>query len=727
MAKRTVQPENDKVAAFRRGQSPPKRRGLSPLTVGAGIGLGLYLGLCWFVLAPEQPAAVQRLLAMGFAGLSVGVYAAATRQPERPDQRLLSLRRGSHADFGKQLRARQQRRRTIRLPGIGETTYRFWGGVAVFLLTTSWWLTPLAPVRVRQRELQDLIVPLGRAIAAAELAMLDGHTAVYLPPVVPERAKALARFIPERAGAYHRALRAIAEGRFGEAETLLAEAEGDDQVGPEQISLARAQNHMFAGRFHDAVAEYANALARKADNPLVLCQAAVAHVQAGEIAQAEPLVARAGEMSERSAEEADRGFYLHAQALLYLAQGRRYDEADRLFSQSRDTWETALPAEETLAAVSRNNQAVVYLLRARYSAARELVDWSRETPNTPLGKATAVGNLGMLLYVQGALKASHAQLEAAQVLLADAGSPVSPPVAAAHRGQYALVNWARGNYEAGRKHGEAALRQSADSVGPEHPLSAPLLANLATLYRDQSLYTKAEPYYFRALTITRRTYGEHHPYLAPILLGLAELHLARNNSREAEAAIAQATAILEEAFGEEHPALAEALRAQGELELHVGRTRGARRPLERALKIFESSFDRSHPAAARTLGSLAAIETSPRTYKRGVALLEEAIAATEATRGRGHPESARLRFGLAALYAGQGEFDKARPEAARCLAVREKALPPFHPDLAAACELLADILEKLPEPDTQRAAELRKRAEGIRRRHVEEDRTDAPG
>lgn len=732
MAKRGVHPQNDEWSgALRPGQTPKRGRRWSAAAIGWGAGLLSYLVLCWSVLGPEQPALFQRFLALVFAGLALGFYLAVTQQPETPEELLVSLRRGRHADFGKQLRARQQRRRTIRIPGIGETSYRFWGGVGVVLIALLWWLTPWAPVGVKQRELEDMTVPFGRAIAAGELGMLDDQTAVCLPPSVPARARSLAQFIPDSAPALQRGLRAVAEGRFAEAETLFDEAAGEGQAARDQISLARAQGLMFAGRFRDAIAEYSNTLGLKPDSPMVLCQAAMALIQAGDTAQAEPLITRAGQMarSQSAADDPARGFHLHVLALWHLAQGSHYDEAENLFKQSRDVWEEVLPDDEWLAAVSRNNQGLAYLLRSRYSAARELLDWSRESRQTPLDTAMALGNLGILQYIRGDVSGARTQLESARAGLAESASPVPPPHAAVNAGQLAFVNWAQWNYETGRKHGEAALVQCSDSVGAEHPLTAPILATLATLYRDQSLYAKAEPYYFRALSITRRTYGEQHPYAAAVLIRLAGLHLARANYREAEGALDHALAVLEKAFGDEHPAFAEALNLRGELELAQGRPRDARRPLERALKIFEKNdFDRNtHPMVARTLGNLATLETSPRTYSRGVKLYDDAIEAVKTTLGPEHPEAARLHFGLAALYVGQGEYARAQAAAERCLAIREKALPAFHPDLAAACELLADIVEKRPKPDPNRAAELHKRAQAILQRHAQEDRPDVPG
>ncbi|MDZ7620798.1 MAG: hypothetical protein U1E05_27665, partial [Patescibacteria group bacterium] len=245
MAKHGAQPENDEWAAALRPARPARRpRRWSPVAVGLSVLLVAFLLACFFAFGPDRPVVVQRLLALVFVALSVATYVAATGLTESSDDAMLRLQRGRHADFGKQLRARQQRHNSIRVPGIGETSYRFWGGVGVFLLTAGWWLTPWAPVRVKEREVQDVTVPLGQAIAVAELIMLDGQTAVCLPPVVPERAKELAQLIPEKADGYQRALRAIAEGRFADADQLLSETPGDEGVSPGLVAVARAQNHM---------------------------------------------------------------------------------------------------------------------------------------------------------------------------------------------------------------------------------------------------------------------------------------------------------------------------------------------------------------------------------------------------------------------------------------------------------------------------------------------------
>ena len=149
MAKRGVQPENEEwSAALRPARAQRRPRRWSPVVIGLAVALVAYLLVCLLVLGPERPAVVQRLLALVFVGLSVTLYVMATWPPESPEDALLRLRRGRHADFGKQLRAKQQRHRTVKLPGIGETSYRLWGGGGVVLLCAVGWVGAWGRVRV---------------------------------------------------------------------------------------------------------------------------------------------------------------------------------------------------------------------------------------------------------------------------------------------------------------------------------------------------------------------------------------------------------------------------------------------------------------------------------------------------------------------------------------------------------------------------------------------------
>jgi hypothetical protein len=49
------------------------------------------------------------------------------------------------------------------------------------------------------------------------------------------------------------------------------------------------------------------------------------------------------------------------------------------------------------------------------------------------------------------------------------------------------------------------------SFGPDHPLVASSLNNLAHLYDDQGRYADAEPLYMRSLAISEKSLGPDHP------------------------------------------------------------------------------------------------------------------------------------------------------------------------------------------------------------------------
>ena len=138
-------------------------------------------GYCWL---HEQPAFVQRLLALGFVALATTTFLLATRPADLSSEMAMRMRHSQQTDFGRQLRAmRAQQHRTVKIPGLGEVGIRFLGGVCVFLGSAGWWLTPWAPVTVKPPILDDLTIPLGEDLVAAMLVLPNDHVVIVQPPV----------------------------------------------------------------------------------------------------------------------------------------------------------------------------------------------------------------------------------------------------------------------------------------------------------------------------------------------------------------------------------------------------------------------------------------------------------------------------------------------------------------------------------------------------------------
>ena len=78
-----------------------------------------------------------------------------------------------------------------------------------------------------------------------------------------------------------------------------------------------------------------------------------------------------------------------------------------------------------------------------------------------------------------------------------------------------------------------AVATGEKAHGPDHPLVAVSLNNLAALYTKQDRYTDAEPLLKRALAILEKALSPDHPYVVTALNNLAELY--RKEGRYADA------------------------------------------------------------------------------------------------------------------------------------------------------------------------------------------------
>ena len=711
------------------GSARGSRRKRRWAAIAATVVLAAYILAAHFLLGP-QPAWIQRMLAAGCVALAMTAFLLFTRPRESPEEVLFRARLAQQSDFGKQLRTWKDQQRTIKLPWFGETSLRLLGGIAVFGIATVWWLTPLAPVRVKEPVADDLTVPLGEEIASVVLIAPDGNTAVVQPPLAPAIAGQMAGLIEDDANAYQRGLKAMAEGRHDEARAALGAALREDKPDAAQVNLARAQNEMYAGLFLDAAQYYGSALQQKPDNPMLLIQAAVAWLQAGSLENAEPLVARALKAcGEKSADaERARAYALHVQAIVLAGRGRQFDEAETTCHKARELFEKLAGTSHPFLAASLHNQAVLYLAQAKYSGAANLFEEARHYWAETLGPQSfpVAANLATQAVLQTALGAyarADELLNSAEAITREQLSEDHPLNAPRLIARAALYD-ARGQYAEAQRTADEALAAIEKAWGPGHPCNAPALDVAARACLDGGRYCRAKTLSERAVALNKKLWGQQHPFYAHALCRRAELHLLRKQFTEAEALCRQALDIYQRSFGKGHLGAADVLNDWGQLEIARQRPRDARSYLDQALKIREDAFGKEHPAVACTLGNLAALDNSPRTYNRGAAIYKRAIDVDENLLGRQHPEVARLLRGQAELFAAEEEFSDATAAFDRALEIQEKSLPPWHPELAVTLEAYAAMLRAQNPPDADRAATLQSRAQKVRRQHDQQDRPE---
>jgi len=734
MAKRSSDRSGNGTTA--EGPAAPAARMRLPLgklltpTAGAVVALLATIALSFFLLGPSQPALIQRGLAVLCAVLALTAYLLATRSNHANQEMLARLRRGQHADFGKVIRSKPlPHRKAVDLPVIGEISVRSIVGTAVFLVVFLWWLTPWAPVGVARERVEDLTGPLGERIIACELVAPDGRLVLWQPPIILPQTRAAANRIDDNAPHYQLALRAIVRGRHEEAGRLLALAMREGDAEPGQINIARAQNELFAGRFDQAATEYHNALTLQSNDIPLLCQAAVAWLHAGNVANAVPLAERAVQQTQnKSPSDMTHGMALHVRGLVALAAGSELATAEQLFRQAQDAWKDVLPPDHPLLAASRNNQGMVYLFLGRYRAARELVSWGRENWNRRLGSehplvAMSLDNTAMVLLGTNQFDDAERELGVAGAALGK-NVPKEPFVPDVHRANRGALLTRLARWPVALGYVTTANTNLESSLGTKHVLLAGTLRLLGDIHQGQSLYAKGEAYYFRALSIVRHTCGEDHPYAALIELDLAQLNLARGRHESATDFCRHALHALRLTLGDKHAATARALLIRGQCALAADDSSLARRSFDEAGTIAASKLEEDHPLRARIATAAASLEDSPRTYKRGVLQYERAIDALEVKLGKDHPEVAAALLGLARLYLEVGQVQDAGAPLQRCYAILKERTPPFHPTRAEALETYAQVIAGADPPQTERAAALVEEAAAIRRRHLERDQVD---
>jgi tetratricopeptide (TPR) repeat protein len=265
------------------------------------------------------------------------------------------------------------------------------------------------------------------------------------------------------------------------------------------------------------------------------------------------------------------------------------------------------------------------------------------------------------------------------------------PLTAQSLNNLALLYRLQGKYEQAEPLFQRALAIREQQSGPEHPDTAHSLNNLAALYRAQGKYEQAEPLHQRALSIRERQLGPDHPDTAQSLNSLAMLYDNQGKYEQAEPLYQRALAIREQQLGPEHPDTAHSLNNLAVLYRAQGKYEQAEPLHQRALAIWEQRVGPEHPDTATTLRELASLYQAQGKYEQAEPLFQRALHIYEQQLGLAHPRAAHSFNNLAELYVHQGKYEQAEPLFQRALAIREQRLGPEHPETATSLNDLATL------------------------------------
>jgi tetratricopeptide (TPR) repeat protein len=307
------------------------------------------------------------------------------------------------------------------------------------------------------------------------------------------------------------------------------------------------------------------------------------------------------------------------------------------------------------------------------------------------------------------------------------GADAAPPAGAEEAASQLLDRVASYRHAALAAYGRArplfqrALEIREKVVGPEHPLTAASLNNLARVLWDEGDLAGAQPLFERSLAIRERTLGDH-PRTAASLNNLSSLLQSRGDPVGARPLSERALAICEKTLGPEHPRTAASLANLARVLRDLREFEAARPIAERALAIRERLLGPEHPRTAASLNNLASVLHGQGEIERARELFERALAICENVLGPEHPYTAVTLNNLALLHWAEDDLSAARPLFERALEIRENVLGPAHPLTATSLEGLANVLRAQGEGAAaqalhERALEIQEQA--LRAKHLD--------
>ena len=247
----------------------------------------------------------------------------------------------------------------------------------------------------------------------------------------------------------------------------------------------------------------------------------------------------------------------------------------------------------------------------------------------------------------------------------------------------------------------AALAAQAPAAGSVQEASA--LEQLATKRYQERNFKDAIAAAQKALAIREAMPAKEEVAIAETLGLLGTIHYDAGELTQAAQCFERAIAIRERALGPDALPTAAALNDLAMVHLREGDSVRAEPLLERGLDIrrkrlgSESSRRRCrHEQPRRDL-------PDPRRLRRAKPLLEGAVAIQEPFAAKEQPPAqasltlARFLNNLGRLSMEQEDYRAAEAPLLRSLDVREKALPPVHPDIARALNALGNVYRQRGE------------------------------
>ncbi len=236
----------------------------------------------------------------------------------------------------------------------------------------------------------------------------------------------------------------------------------------------------------------------------------------------------------------------------------------------------------------------------------------------------------------------------------------------------AWLYWTQGYYKKAESLFQDNMYLAGQTLGPDHPLLATTLHNLAALWTFQGKHKEAEQVFQRIQRIEEQSQLDR----AKSKNNQAIAYKNQGRYEEAERYHQQALDIREKILNFDHPDVAVSLNGLANVYVEQGKYAKAEPLYQRALLIKEQHFGSNHHEIVSPMINLALLYTRQNKYEKAEPLYRRALSIWEQTGGSDHPNVARILCDLATVCLRQGKYAEAEQLCLRALSIHEQTYGP---------------------------------------------------
>ncbi|KAL4895527.1 violaceus kinesin [Aspergillus ambiguus] len=361
----------------------------------------------------------------------------------------------------------------------------------------------------------------------------------------------------------------------------------------------------------------------------------------------------------------------------------RFNEAEKIDSQTLETQMILLGPEHPHTLASMGNLALTYQSQGRWKEAEEREIQVLKIRKQVLGPdhldtIISMGNLALTYQNQNRLK----EAEELQTQVMEIRKQVLGP----EHPDTLTRRW-----KEAEELGLVVSRTQNQVLGSDHPHTLISMENLAMTYQNQQRWTEAED--LEAIVVQSRkiVLGARHPKTLISMGTLASIYLAEGRWKEAEELGVQVLEICQEVMGPSHPDTRASMNNLAMAYQNQGRWKDAEEVGVRLTGVCESVLGPEHPDTISSMVNLALIYLNQGRRLEAAELEESVLERRRRTLGLVHPSTLTSMINLAPAYLYIGRWKEAEDLGFQAMVMCKQVLGPEHPETLTSTYNLAYI------------------------------------